>query len=248
MFILPCFCWSKCCYHRNRRSSRTSHWELGATSLICRSARPAASQELQVEISTAAGTDLGLLALQLGKTRLRDPPYRTAHSTLCLAAEKSTKMLWGWCRSCKSSQLFQWSLCQRHIQSSSSSFFILVADGFKCQLCMNLLQPFLLLSHPHLMSEGCFCFSIFPLPRPIVTETSITGNILQPSKEDELLQLCLALYWSAALLALFHESTLLSMQADTCIFQCWVQLPHLLTLPMETKRPICWEKHSGIIL
>lgn len=59
---------------------------------------------------------------------------------------------------------------------------------------------------------------------------------------------CLALYWSAASLALFHENTLLSMQADTYIFQCWVQLPHLLTLTMETKRPICWEKHSGIIL
>lgn len=74
MFILPCFCWSKCCYHRNRRSSWTSHGELGATSLICRSARPAASQALQVEISTAAGTDLCLLALQLrGKTRLRRP-------------------------------------------------------------------------------------------------------------------------------------------------------------------------------
>lgn len=30
MFILPCFCWSKRCYHRNRRSSRTSpgSWEL----------------------------------------------------------------------------------------------------------------------------------------------------------------------------------------------------------------------------
>lgn len=73
-FFLPCFCWSKCCYHRNRRSSRTSHRELGATSLMCRSARPAASQALQVGISTAGGRDLCLLALQLrGKTRLRRP-------------------------------------------------------------------------------------------------------------------------------------------------------------------------------
>lgn len=112
-------------------------------------------------------------------------------------------------------------------------------------------EPFITippLSHPHLMSEGCLCFSISPLPRPAVTETSAIGNILQPSKEDELLQLCLALYWSAASLALFHENTLLSKQADTYIFQCWVQLPYLLTLTMETTSSICWEKHWGIIL
>lgn len=89
------------------------------------------------------------------------------------------------------------------------------------------------------MLEGCLYFPISPLPCPVVTERSATGNILQPSKEDELLQLCLALYWSAASLTLFHENTPLSMQADTYIFQCWVQLPHLLTLTMETKRPIC---------
>lgn len=50
---------------QKQEKSQTNCWDLGITSLICRSAWPAARQALQVEITTTANTDLGLVTLQL---------------------------------------------------------------------------------------------------------------------------------------------------------------------------------------
>lgn len=244
MFILPCFCWSQCCYHRNRRSSRTSRWESGATSLICRSARPAASQALQEEIPTAADTDLGLLALQLGGKPDWDRPYRTGSRAL-RSAEKSTKTLWGYRRPSKSSQWLQWSLRHRHTHKAHhhrfSSWLLVVSTANSAWAFYNHS------SSCHILISCQRDAYVFPFPLSLAQwwQRQVLLEIFYslPRKMN-----CLALYWSAASLALFHENTLLSMQADTYIFQCWVQLPHLLTLTTETKRPICWEKHSGIIL
>ena len=56
----------------------------------------------------------------------------------------------------------------------------------------------------------------FPFPLPSADRDQCYWKYFtESSKEDELLQLCLALYWSAASLALFHENALLPMQADT---------------------------------
>lgn len=151
MFILPCFYWSKCCYHRNRRSSQTNCWDLGITSLICRSAWPAARQALQVEITTTANTDLGLVTLQLGgETRLRPSlQKRVFYFVFCWKIHP--KMLWGWPRPSRSHWILPMtpvvfktqSHTHRHKHEAHHhhhhhpSISLLVV--FNCQLCEKLL-------------------------------------------------------------------------------------------------------------
>lgn len=79
MLELPCLCWSKCCYHRNRRSSRTSSREL-----LCPSVWPApAALQVEREPPRHVLTPAWWHCLSRGKPD-RDTPHKRGKFTVLM--------------------------------------------------------------------------------------------------------------------------------------------------------------------
>lgn len=244
MLELPCLCWSKCCYHRNRRSSRTSSWEL-----LCPSAWPAPAG-LQVERATTPRADPSLMAQPLQGKPNWDTPCKRG-SLLCFDEKPALKChgadlnpvravaVHQWCR---------WSLRQSHAQTPSITSFVLVDDGPSgCQLCEGLfiIIPRLVTSSSRV--RGKFMLFHFPSPVPSADrDQCYRKHFTESSKEDKLLKLWHPTGQAVSCFVPQKRSLIdASWYLDASVLG---KVPLLLTLTMETKRPIAENNILDIIL
>lgn len=96
MLELPCLCWSKCCYHRNRRSSRTSSREPALSVGLASRQRPCRWGEPPQHLLTPAWWHR-----HSGGKPDWDTPHRRGSFTLFWWKARP-KMPWSWPQPCES--------------------------------------------------------------------------------------------------------------------------------------------------